>query len=698
MRTAAFVPYEGTIPYIFISYAHKNSDEVMPILNRMYEKGYRIWYDDGIAPGSEWPEYIAEHLNRCSVFMAFVSPESIDSSNCRREVTYALSKQKPFLGVMLKPTAMSPGMELQLAAQQCILRHNFTAEEAFLEKILSAEILQDCLGKAPVKAEAAGAKSTEAGKESAAVSEAASNPAAPPAAISDEDMAAVETMKNAGKAGRGHREKTPSCTEETQPAAKKKKKILPIILAAVLALIVLAVVLPGLKRRQVKLTDKISAAANCTFVILNDAEITNDVLDRINTLSDLRSLSFRNCRFEGADLSTLKRLDRFHTLEITGGTGLSDFSFLSSMSALTTLTVSGSGMEGTGDLSGLDKLTVIDLSDNSSLHDLSGLPLAQLKELNISGTAVSDLSPLTVSENLQVLDASYTPVSEASPLDGLKNLAKLNLSNTQISAFPDVFQSLAISELNLSDLAIDTVSAFDNLTVLKALDLSGTKVSDAACVKKSAETLKSLSLADCPVSDTLLADVSGCTRIEVLDVSRIPLDNLALAEKMENLTVLRAEGCMLTTLRGVGGKEKLREVYLADNSLSEVTDLYSLCDGAVADLRSNKLSSLEGLYAGKYTFLALYGNPIDPNTIPAAEGTEFRGLALDYSEELLNSGFVQKKLAKYLYVLDCPADQKLKLKDQIGYGLSFATKDYLDSLIAEFGADPYQWENYGIEE
>ena len=78
-------------PYIFISYAHRDSERVFQVLEELDKKGYRIWYDDGIAPGSEWPEYIAEHLNRCSVFMAFVSPESIDSSNCRREVTYALS-------------------------------------------------------------------------------------------------------------------------------------------------------------------------------------------------------------------------------------------------------------------------------------------------------------------------------------------------------------------------------------------------------------------------------------------------------------------------------------------------------------------------------------------------------------------------------------------------------------------------------
>ena len=55
-------PYEGNRPYIFISYAHANSPAVMQITEVLSERGYRIWYDEGIEVGSEWPEYIAEHL------------------------------------------------------------------------------------------------------------------------------------------------------------------------------------------------------------------------------------------------------------------------------------------------------------------------------------------------------------------------------------------------------------------------------------------------------------------------------------------------------------------------------------------------------------------------------------------------------------------------------------------------------------
>lgn len=139
--------YEGSENYIFISYAHRDSDRVFPIMEFLSRQGYRIWYDEGISPGSEWPEEIAQHLNNSAMVMAFVTPNSMASVNCRREINFALSRQKPFLSVMLEPTEMPLGMELQLSAQQSVLRHNFPSEEKFLEKICACPELACCLAK-----------------------------------------------------------------------------------------------------------------------------------------------------------------------------------------------------------------------------------------------------------------------------------------------------------------------------------------------------------------------------------------------------------------------------------------------------------------------------------------------------------------------------------------------------------------------
>ena len=136
-------PYEGHEPFAFVSYSHRDSEEVWPILDLLQDMGYRIWFDEGVVPGSEWPAYIEDHLNRCSAVMAFVSPSSVASANCRREITYSLDKQKPLIYVVLKETQLVGGMNLQLAGQYCVNRTLYSHEE-MIKKICSAPALQLC--------------------------------------------------------------------------------------------------------------------------------------------------------------------------------------------------------------------------------------------------------------------------------------------------------------------------------------------------------------------------------------------------------------------------------------------------------------------------------------------------------------------------------------------------------------------------
>ena len=78
--------YEGKEPYIFVSYAHKDSAAVFRLVEQLNERGYRIWYDEGIEPGSEWPEYIANHLLGAEMVLSVLTPSAVNSVNCRREI------------------------------------------------------------------------------------------------------------------------------------------------------------------------------------------------------------------------------------------------------------------------------------------------------------------------------------------------------------------------------------------------------------------------------------------------------------------------------------------------------------------------------------------------------------------------------------------------------------------------------------
>ncbi|MCR5783434.1 MAG: TIR domain-containing protein [Clostridia bacterium] len=136
--------YEGNEPYVFISYAHKDTEMVFQVVEELQQQGIRIWYDEGITPGSEWPENVATHLYNAGMVIAFITPRSMESENCRREINFALSKKKPFLSVVLEETRMSIGMEMQLSARQSILRYNYTTWKTFIDKILNCPDLVPC--------------------------------------------------------------------------------------------------------------------------------------------------------------------------------------------------------------------------------------------------------------------------------------------------------------------------------------------------------------------------------------------------------------------------------------------------------------------------------------------------------------------------------------------------------------------------
>lgn len=139
------VAYEGDEAYVFVSYAHADAPQVFPILRRLQSEGFRIWFDDGIDPGSEWPESIAAHLDASAACLAFISSRSLGSKNCRREINYALSKDKPFLYVMLQKVQMTPGMDMQLSSYQSILYYRYPdPEQDVADRLAKVDILQTC--------------------------------------------------------------------------------------------------------------------------------------------------------------------------------------------------------------------------------------------------------------------------------------------------------------------------------------------------------------------------------------------------------------------------------------------------------------------------------------------------------------------------------------------------------------------------
>jgi len=132
-------------PYVFISYAHADSEAVLSIIDAMQKSGINLWYDNGIEAGSEWPEYIAQKVNSCTKFVSFISKAYLASQNCKRELNFAISKKKELLSVYLEDVELSLGMEMQLGTYQAIFRNRFSSKEEFILSLCNERFLSDCI-------------------------------------------------------------------------------------------------------------------------------------------------------------------------------------------------------------------------------------------------------------------------------------------------------------------------------------------------------------------------------------------------------------------------------------------------------------------------------------------------------------------------------------------------------------------------
>ena len=136
-------PYEGENKYIFISYCHDDKEIVLPIINELIKRGYRIWYDEGINVGEDWPEVVAQHLEDCSLFIAFVTENFVLSKNCKREVNYAVDSNLEMFALYFNNVKLTPGLKLQLGTIQSIMLNKYQNTLELCKKIFENDLMKN---------------------------------------------------------------------------------------------------------------------------------------------------------------------------------------------------------------------------------------------------------------------------------------------------------------------------------------------------------------------------------------------------------------------------------------------------------------------------------------------------------------------------------------------------------------------------
>lgn len=133
-------------PFLFISYSHENTqglNQILPILRRNH---FRFWYDRGIRSGVEWAAEIEHNVTNCSQLLVLMTPQAVESSFVRREISLATSLHKKILVLYLSDTTLTNGLGLLLAGIQVLYLSSFSDSDAFERELCGTLEKEICYG------------------------------------------------------------------------------------------------------------------------------------------------------------------------------------------------------------------------------------------------------------------------------------------------------------------------------------------------------------------------------------------------------------------------------------------------------------------------------------------------------------------------------------------------------------------------
>ena len=649
--------YEGTEPYIFISYAHRDSVRAIPIMQKLVDEGFRIWYDEGIAPGSEWTENIAEHLRRAEVVLAFGSKSYVSSKNCRQEIEFSISEEKNLLVIWLEETELSAGLKMRVSTIQNIKKYQLD-EGAFYRKLYQTTSIMKTRWSIP---------------ETPPIQEQLQGQVPPGIQYQGQEMVQLSSQ-NQKEAGGNQIQK-----QSKTGNRKKKFPLIPVLIASAVLIvgIVGGILLFGGKSKtssssgqsdsdevMITIAGKSYKSSSRTLSI-NDCTLSEEDKKAIGRLNKLYVLRLENCGLDSLSGIPFENLKELVSISLQGNPGITseDLAALSAIkSQITQLNLAGTGVDN------LEKI----------------LPAEKLSILSLDGcTGFSNDEQLSKLTNLEGLFISNTEISSVESFTELTKLKRFSAEGNHLKSLKGLENALYLEEVYAGDNLLTTMDGLENTTQLINVDLHGNSISDVSVLKKSVKTLKILDLSGNPISDTesFYSEIAlPAENASAFFLDDTGLDKLSSFNNMSGLKYLSlknnkiAEGDVSLVLR------KLVYLDVSGNQLKGSFDLFSEESSYSVAIMDNQLTGIR--VNGSLSRVFLSGNPI---VQLGAEGASAFEVYLSYRDNMKGSVGTSGSV----YMEDVPMDLRVNMEKQ-DYRIKFVERADTETAYDKLRNEKYE--------
>jgi|GEM_PF-2561944 len=408
---------------------------------------------------------------------------------------------------------------------------------------------------------------------------------------------------------------------------------------------------------------------NGTNIFLYKKHISDGDINSIGMMGETRIISLDECTVDAKDLSkiavgTLQTLilkdcnltkeqlatidlskKRLNTLEITG-CQLDSLDFIKEQA---------------------ESLTRLKIS-NTNVSDISVLEnFTELYEFEADNCKIKDISALANCKKLNSLRLSGNEIETLTPLENHEKITRLDVSGNRLKNLDGIEKCLYLTTISADNNEIENINGLTNATKLLAVSLNGNKISDISLLKKSAETLQRIYLAENNIEDPSV--IGKCTGVRYLSLADNNITDIKWTENLRSIDGLNLADNELTGGLEIENLPELTYLVLSRNKITDFSGKLKNETRALLMLDGNKLESFDVDYAGSYEMLLLGDTGLeDFESVYKAKGK----VMLDYSPQL---DLDKLKAAEYnkITLVGVPLDKQVFVEEKLGaFGTEFA--------------------------